>query len=98
MLVTKEIAVVEAAAAHGPSADRVEGTTGNAHPAKWKFWLLTLAGLYPMLTVLVTVTAPLLEPLPTPLRLACIVPVAVAAMVWGIMPLLTRCFAGWLAR
>ncbi|MFB8003401.1 hypothetical protein [Nocardia sp. NPDC056000] len=73
-------------------------TESVAHPPKWKFWLLTVVGLYPMLTVLVTVTGPLLEHLPTPLRLACIVPVAVAAMVWGIMPLLTSRFAGWLAR
>ncbi|MFI5539151.1 hypothetical protein ACIA5H_22470 [Nocardia sp. NPDC051900] len=36
--------------------------------------------------------------LPPPLRLACIVPVAVAAMVWVIMPLLSRWFAGWLSR
>ncbi|MEU6185572.1 hypothetical protein [Nocardia sp. NPDC047038] len=36
--------------------------------------------------------------LPSPLRLACIVPVAVAAMVWVIMPLLSRWFAGWLSR
>ncbi|MFI7001212.1 hypothetical protein [Nocardia sp. NPDC050175] len=78
--------------------ENVEVRTGNGHPAKWKFWLLTLIGLYPMLTVLVTVTAPLLEPLPTPLRLACILPVAVGAMVWVIMPFLTRRFAGWLAR
>ncbi|MFF2555261.1 hypothetical protein ACFVUS_29950 [Nocardia sp. NPDC058058] len=73
-------------------------TKSVAHPAKWKFWLLTVLGLYPMLTVLVTVSGPLLEHLPTPLRLACIVPVAVAAMVWGIMPLLTNRFAAWLAR
>ncbi|MEV6426578.1 hypothetical protein [Nocardia sp. NPDC051463] len=69
-----------------------------AHPPKWKFWLLTLLGLYPLLTVLVTLTAPVVEPLPTPLRLACILPIAVAAMVWVVMPLLTRLFARWLAK
>ncbi|WP_157171888.1 hypothetical protein [Nocardia higoensis] len=40
------------------------------------------------------VTAPLLAPLPAPLRPACIKPIAVAAMVWVIMPLLSRSFAG----
>ncbi|MEU2034478.1 hypothetical protein [Nocardia amamiensis] len=69
-----------------------------AAPAKWKMWLLTVAGLYPLLIVLVAVTAPLLEPLPPALRLAAIVPLAVAAMVWIVMPSLTRRFAGWLAR
>ncbi|MGW0246902.1 hypothetical protein ACWDYH_09710 [Nocardia goodfellowii] len=74
-----------------------ETTKTVAHPAKWKFFVLTLAGLYPLLTVLVTFTAPLVEPLPAPLRLACILPVAVAAMVWVIMPFLTRRCAAWLA-
>ncbi|MBL1077219.1 hypothetical protein JK358_22730 [Nocardia sp. 2] len=84
----------------GTRDDREEATIGGgaSHPPKWKFWLLTLIGLYPMLTVLITVSEPLLEGLPTPLRLACILPVAVAAMVWGIMPFLTKRFAGWLAR
>lgn len=93
MVVTKETAVGGAATVQGGPADRAA-----AHPAKWKFWLLTMAGLYPLLTALVTVTGPLLESLPAPLRLACILPVAVAAMVWVIMPFLTRRFAGWLAR
>lgn len=98
MSITKEIAVDEAATALSGPADQVAATTAAAHPAKWKFWLLTMAGLYPLLTALVTVSGPLLESLPAPLRLACILPVAVAAMVWVIMPFLTRRFAGWLSR
>ncbi|WP_157181902.1 hypothetical protein [Nocardia testacea] len=80
--------------------DAVRGGAGEpgSHPAKWKFWLLTMGGLYPLLTALVISTAPLLEPFPTPLRLACIMPVAVAAMVWVIMPSLSRYFADWLSR
>lgn len=70
-------------------------TTG---PVKWKLWLLTVIGIYPLLTVLVTISGPLLEPLAPPLRLAVIVPIAVAAMVWVVMPLLTRRWAGWLMR
>lgn len=69
-----------------------------AGPVKWKLWLLTVIGIYPLLTVLVTISAPLLEPLAPPLRLAVIVPIAVAAMVWVVMPLLTRRCAGWLMR
>ncbi|MEV0248755.1 hypothetical protein AB0H76_19290 [Nocardia sp. NPDC050712] len=79
------------------STHATPAANSTAHPPKWKFWLLTLVGLYPLLTILVTVTAPLVEPLPAPLRLACILPVAVAAMVWVIMPFLTRRCAGWLA-
>lgn len=69
-----------------------------AGPVKWKLWLLTVVGIYPLLTVLVTISGPLLEPLTPPLRLAVIVPIAVAAMVWVVMPLLTRRCAGWLMR
>ncbi|MBF6471128.1 MULTISPECIES: hypothetical protein [Nocardia] len=100
MLDTKELTASGASAAHGAPQGRLDDATSNAdvHPAKWKFWLLTMAGLYPLLTALVTITAPVLEPLPTPLRLACIIPVAVAAMVWVVTPFLSRCFAGWLAR
>ncbi|MET9024836.1 hypothetical protein ABZW96_04360 [Nocardia sp. NPDC004168] len=65
-------------------------------PTKWKIWLLTVVGLYPLLVLLVTATAPQLEQLPPALRLAVIVPIAVAAMVWVVMPFLTRRFAGWL--
>lgn len=101
MIDTREIATIEAALGE-PSAhtDVVVADSGSAagHPAKWKFWLLTMVGLYPLLTALVMVTAPLLAPLPTPLRLACIMPIAVAAMVWVIMPLLSRRFAGWLSH
>lgn len=73
-------------------------TNTVARPPKWKIWTLTVLGLYPMLAVLVTITAPLLEPLHPVLRLAVIIPIAVAAMVWLIMPFLTRRCADWLAR
>jgi antibiotic biosynthesis monooxygenase (ABM) superfamily enzyme len=72
--------------------------TQSASPVKWKLWLLTVVGIYPLLTVLVTATAPLLDSLAPPLRLAIIVPIAVAAMVWVVMPFLTRRFARWLTR
>ncbi|MEV5832886.1 hypothetical protein [Nocardia sp. NPDC052112] len=72
--------------------------TQPAGPVKWKLWLLTVIGIYPLLTVLVTISAPLLEPLAPPLRLAIIVPIVVAAMVWVVMPFLTRRCARWLMR
>ncbi|NEW39592.1 hypothetical protein GV794_28585 [Nocardia cyriacigeorgica] len=67
-------------------------------PVRWKMWVLTLAGLYPLLCVLLTVTGPLLDSLATPVRLALILPIAVAAMTWIVMPFLTRRCDGWLAR
>jgi hypothetical protein len=102
MVETREMTAVATAGGELPAHidDVVRGGAEGpgSHPAKWKFWLLTMGGLYPLLTALVMSTAPLLEPFPTPLRLACIMPVAVAAMVWVIMPSLTRYFADWLSR
>ncbi|WP_062989171.1 hypothetical protein [Nocardia anaemiae] len=81
-----------------PTSESHRPAAQPAGPAKWKLWLLTVIGIYPLLTILVTISAPLLEPLAPPLRLAAIVPIAVAAMVWGVMPFLTRRCAGWLMR
>ncbi len=67
-------------------------------PRRWKVWLLTVCGIYPVLTVTVTVLTPLLGGLAQPARLAVIVPVAVAAMVWVVTPFLMRRFHGWLSR
>ncbi|OYD60863.1 hypothetical protein [Rhodococcus sp. OK302] len=73
-------------------------TTTIRVPRPWKVWLLTVCGIYPVLTVLVTVLTPLMDGVPAPARLAVIVPLAVASMVWVITPFLTRLLAGWLIR
>ncbi|MFE3227574.1 hypothetical protein [Nocardia sp. NPDC059228] len=67
-------------------------------PARWKLWLLTVCGIYPVITVLATILGPVLASWPTPLRLALLIPISVAAMVWIVMPFLTRRFGGWLAH
>ena len=67
-------------------------------PRQWKVWLLTVCGIHPVLTVTVTVLTPLMGGLAQPARLAVIVPVAVAAMVWVVTPFLMRRFHGWLSR
>lgn len=72
--------------------------TTTIAPRRWKVWLLTVCGIYPVLTVMVTVLNPLMSELPPAARLAVIVPAAVASMVWVITPALTRRFRGWLSR
>lgn len=67
-------------------------------PARWKQWLPTVCGIYPIITLLALATRPLLGPLPVPLRLAILIPASVAAMVWVVMPYLTRRFGAWLTR
>ncbi|GIH97653.1 hypothetical protein ACFFMN_43170 [Planobispora siamensis] len=67
-------------------------------PARWKTWLLTVFGIYPVIIALAALTEPVLGHLPAPLRLAVVIPVAVAVMTWLVMPFLTRRCAAWLAR
>jgi hypothetical protein len=55
MFDTKEVTAV--ASAHGELPADIDHVAGaedtGAHPAKWKFWVLTMGGLYPVLGVLV---------------------------------------------
>ncbi|MFE3446783.1 hypothetical protein ACFXNW_27450 [Nocardia sp. NPDC059180] len=48
--------------------------------------------------MLLTVTGPLIDSPATPVRLAIILPIVVAAMTWIVMTLLTRRCAEWPAR
>lgn len=61
-------------------------------PARWKMWLLSTGGIYPIIAGLTVLVGPLAE-LPAPARLAIIVPVLSAAMTWVVMPALSRLFA-----
>lgn len=73
-------------------------TTTTRSPRRWKVWLLTVCGIYPVITALVTVLDPIMADLAQPARLAVIVPVAVASTVWVITPIATRRLHGWLSR
>jgi antibiotic biosynthesis monooxygenase (ABM) superfamily enzyme len=67
-------------------------------PAQWKMWLLSMAGIYPIITILVLVTQPFLAPFPLPVRFAVLTAVLTALMTWIVMPALSRVFARWLYR
>lgn len=69
-----------------------------AGPVRWKLWLLVVLTLYPVITIGVSVAEPALGHLPLSGRFAIIVPVMVAVMLWGVMPLLHRFFGAWLVR
>lgn len=62
-------------------------------PPRWKMWLLSACGIYPIITLITVLAGPLLIPLPPPARFAIITPVLSALMTWAIMPALTRLFA-----
>ncbi|TXS31359.1 hypothetical protein OG810_35600 [Streptomyces sp. NBC_01693] len=74
------------------------GPTVPAPVRRWKLWLLTVCAIYPTIVLLGLATNPVLEDLDLPVRLAVLVPVAAAAMVWQINPRLQRRFGAWLTR
>ncbi|MDL9938521.1 hypothetical protein QSJ18_17375 [Gordonia sp. ABSL1-1] len=67
-------------------------------PRRWKLWLVTVSTLYPLLLALSTISAPLDHEWPTAARLALLVPIAVALMVWVISPWQQRRFGSWMSR
>jgi len=67
-------------------------------PARWKMWLLSACGIYPVITLITVLAGPLLAPMPAPARFALVVPVMSAMMTWLVIPTLSRLFARVLYR
>lgn len=67
-------------------------------PARWKMWILSACGIYPIITLLTVLAGPLLLPITPPLRFAIVSPALSAIMTWLVMPALSRLFAGFLYR
>jgi antibiotic biosynthesis monooxygenase (ABM) superfamily enzyme len=65
-------------------------------PPRWKMWLLSACGIYPIITLTTEAAGPLLMPLPPPARFAIVTPVLSALMTWAVMPLLSRLLAPFL--
>jgi uncharacterized protein len=66
-------------------------------PARYRIAILTWIGIYPALTFTLWLFGLLgLANLPLPLRTLVLTAVLVPAMVYGLMPTLTRLFARWL--
>lgn len=72
-------------------------TTGKARaPSKLRFALFVFLGVYPLVTLLLTVLMPLTPGWPLPLRTLVLVPIMVTAMVWGIIPFIQIRLKRWL--
>jgi hypothetical protein len=67
-------------------------------PHRWKIWLMTTLGIYPVITALTIATQPLLHRFPLPVRLAILIPTSVAIMQWLLLPFLHRTLKSWLLR
>jgi antibiotic biosynthesis monooxygenase (ABM) superfamily enzyme len=72
------------------------GRPGMPPPPPYKMALLTWITIFPLITAIVLATGPLLEGVPTVLKLGITTAVAVPLMTWVVMPRVTRLLRGWL--
>lgn len=70
----------------------------SAPPSRWKLAALTWFGIFPVATVMLALAGPWLDRLPLVARTFAITAVLVPAMVFVVMPALTRAFRYWLQR
>jgi antibiotic biosynthesis monooxygenase (ABM) superfamily enzyme len=66
-------------------------------PPRYKLALLTWAGAYAVITLILTVLGPAMAAWPLPLRTLLLSALMVSALTWLVIPTLTRLFRGWLA-
>ena len=69
---------------------------GLPPPPPYKMAILTWVTIFPLITLVVVATAPLLGSLPLVLRLAVTTGVTVPLMTWVVMPRMTRLLRRWL--
>ena len=69
---------------------------GVAPPPAYKMALVTWVTIFPLITLVVVVSAPLLGSLPLVVRLAATTAVTVSLMTWVVMPRMTRLLHRWL--
>jgi antibiotic biosynthesis monooxygenase (ABM) superfamily enzyme len=79
-----------------PDARRQGEPPPGAAPPRYKLALLTWAGAYAVITLILAVLGPAMAPWPLPLRTLLLSVLMVAAMTWLVIPSLTRLFRGWL--
>ena len=68
----------------------------GAPPPPYKMAILTWAAIFPLITLVVLASAPLIGPWPLAARLAVTTLVTVSLMTWVVMPRLTRLLRRWL--
>jgi antibiotic biosynthesis monooxygenase (ABM) superfamily enzyme len=69
---------------------------GLPPPPRYKMALVTWVTIFPLITLVVVATAPLLGRLPLVARLAVTTGVTVPLMTWAVMPRVTRLLGWWL--
>ncbi|HMP02252.1 MAG TPA: antibiotic biosynthesis monooxygenase [Gemmatales bacterium] len=72
--------------------------TRQAPPPRWKMAIVTWLGVFPAVLLWSSLLPPVLSRWPSLAVLALVNVFVVVTLTWGVMPLLTRVFAGWLHR
>jgi antibiotic biosynthesis monooxygenase (ABM) superfamily enzyme len=78
--------------------ERAPAAQRPVRPPRWKVAMLTWLGVFPLVTAMVTLGKPLLDPLPLVARTFALTAVVVPVMVFVVTPALTRAFQFWLQR
>ncbi len=65
-------------------------------PPRYKMVVVTWLAVFPLITLLSTILQPYITDVPLVLRVMLITAIAVPVMTYGLMPQMTRLFAGWL--
>jgi antibiotic biosynthesis monooxygenase (ABM) superfamily enzyme len=79
-----------------PSVRRQAERPRASAPPRYKLALLTWAGAYTVITLILAVLGPVMAPWPLPLRTLLLSVLMVVTMTWLVMPSLTRLGRGWL--
>lgn len=70
--------------------------TGDAPPPRWKMAVVTWMGVFPSVLLWSSLLPKVLGSLPHLAVIAIVNVFVVVTLAWGVMPLLTRIFSGWL--
>jgi hypothetical protein len=73
-----------------------EQQPGAAAPPRYKLALVTWAGAYAVITLILAVLGPAMAPWPLPLRTLLLSMLMVVAMTWIVVPSLTHLCRSWL--
>lgn len=79
-----------------PTVSRHDQPRPAAPPPRYKLALLSWAGAYAVITLILAVLGPTMAAWPLPLRTLLLSVLMVVAMTWLVMPSLTSLFRSWL--
>jgi len=97
-----QIERLEGVAERRGAPERLTGLEGwfgaQAAPPRWKQWLASFLGAYPLVVLFQWLLAPHVERLPLLLRSAVLPLILLSLMTYVAMPVVTRVLQGWLTR